>query len=87
MSNTNILTPNPGTQSSNANSSGFNILIVDDEEYIVDFLREALNFWGYATQVATKVADALEILKSSKINLPRASPETLHDFFSVTTLT
>lgn len=69
MSNTNILTPNPGTQSSNANSSGFNILIVDDEEYIVDFLREALNFWGYATQVATKVADALEILKSSKINL------------------
>lgn len=47
----------------------FRILIVDDEVYILDFLREALEFWGYEVVSASDSAAAFEIVKRGGISL------------------
>ncbi len=47
----------------------FKILIVDDESYIVDFLKEALEFWGYEVITAQDAASAFDIIKSTSISL------------------
>ncbi len=47
----------------------FKILIVDDESYIVDFLKEALEFWGYEVITAQEAALAFDIIKNGGISL------------------
>ncbi|OQA81665.1 MAG: Phosphoserine phosphatase RsbU [bacterium ADurb.Bin243] len=47
----------------------FKILIVDDEAYIIDFLKEALLFWGYEVISAFTAQEAFEIIKTNDITL------------------
>lgn len=47
----------------------FTILIVDDEQYVLDFLSEALQFWGYKVITASDSHAALEMLKNKEITL------------------
>jgi serine phosphatase RsbU (regulator of sigma subunit) len=47
----------------------FKILIVDDELYIVDFLKEALEFWGYEVITAPDAFSAFAIIKNGNISL------------------
>ncbi len=50
-------------------SKAFRILIVDDESYIIDFLKEALEFWGYEVICSKDSNCAFEIIKNDHISL------------------
>ena len=47
----------------------FRILAVDDETYILDFLKEALEFWGYEVVTTSDSRSAFETIKGGGISL------------------
>lgn len=57
------------SQSQASSIKPFRILAVDDEAYILDFLKEALEFWGYEVVTAADSRSAFDIIKSGDFSL------------------
>ena len=54
---------------SDQQSKPFEIMVVDDEELIVDLMRQVLEFKGYSVRTALSAVEALEQLNQQPVDL------------------
>jgi len=55
--------------SKNIFPQNFTVLIVDDEDYIIDFFKEAISYWGYNVVGAQNAVEALDLMRESRVHL------------------